>query len=100
MKIESKTNPELIIFSRKSRYHEEMELQNFINLLDLFSLAQFLDDTVMYCHHTDCAYYDFKPLPPWLEDSVKQQVDDVAAITLRQFQDSYGGTGHGVLMED
>ena len=46
------------------------------------------------------AFYKFKWIPPCIELKIKQQVDDVAAITLRQYEDSRGFTGHGAPMED
>jgi len=46
------------------------------------------------------AFYEFKWIPPCIGYRVKQQVDDVAAIALRQYEDSRGFTGHGAPMED
>jgi hypothetical protein len=99
MKIKSKTNPDMDIDSRRDIRQEEAELQNFINLMDMFSLSQFMD-SIFYDSGCQMAFYKFKWIPPCIELKIKQQVDDVAAIALRQYEDSRGFTGHGAPMED
>ena len=89
----------MYIDSRRDIRQEEVELQNFINLMDMFSLSQFMD-SIFYDSGCQMAFYKFKWIPPCIELKIKQQVDDVAAITLRQYEDSRDITRHGAPMED
>ena len=92
MKIKSTKNPELDIYSRYDRQKENVELQNFTNFLDLFSLSQFLDE-IFYDSGCDMAFYKFRVLPPCIEHKIKSDVDDLADIALSQYEDSWGPRG-------
>ncbi|WP_212637882.1 hypothetical protein [Desulfocicer vacuolatum] len=99
MDIESIKNPDLNVSSRKDVHKEQVELKNFIALLDLFDLSQFLD-SIFYDSGCDCAFYTFRSLPPCIDElKVKATVDQLADIALTQYEDSRGFIGHGALMD-
>ena len=99
MEIKSAQNPDLKISSRYGRYRENVELQNFVNLLDMFCLSEFLTE-IFYDSGCYVVFYKFKPLPSCIEHMIKGKVDDVAAVALCQYEDSRGIIAYGAIMED
>ena len=97
IKLTSKRNPELVIYSRYDVLSEKIELSNFVFLLDKLCLSEFLKE-VAYDSKANIATYEFKPMPEPLDFHIKMQTDEAANLTLSQYEDSWGTGMHGVVM--
>ena len=99
MEIKSTKNPELKIFSRYDLYRENIELKNFVVILDMFDLSQFLNE-VFYDSKCGMVFFDYKPMPPSIKTMIKIHISYLSAFILTQYEDDYGLVAHGAITTD
>lgn len=96
--LSSKRNLQLSVCSRRGVQEEEIELSNFVFMLDAFHLSEFLIE-ILYDSKADICTYEFKPMPEHLDDHIKTQVDRAASLTISQYINSWGSCAYGAPME-
>ncbi|GAB6144207.1 hypothetical protein [Desulfocicer niacini] len=95
--LKSRLNPGLVVDSRKDNPSELAELSNFVFLLDAAGLSV-CSDHIFYDSGCSMCTWEYKPMPALIKYLIGCQVDELAMISISQFEDSHGLTIYGAPM--